>query len=132
VVVLHGDELCTRDQDYQRWRRHFTDRDNQRRFLALPFETRVEQAAALRLASAERTTLKPEDIMDVSDDAVRATLAAHRARHMVHGHTHRPAVHALELGGERAQRMVLGDWYAGDRVLVWDDAGPRLASAASL
>jgi len=130
--VLHGDVLCTRDEDYQRWRAHFTDTTNQAQFLALPFPVRLERAAALRLESAEHTALKPEDIMDVTASAVSETLSALGARHMVHGHTHRPAIHALTVDGGAGQRAVLGDWYRGDTVLAWDAGGPRLCSASDL
>lgn len=129
VVVLHGDQLCTRDEDYQRWRATFTDATNQQQFLALPFAAREQQAQALRLESAERKTLKPQDIMDVTPEAVTALLDECGAEDMVHGHTHRPAHHPLD-GGRN--RWVLGDWYEGDTVLRWDGAGPRLVSAASL
>jgi len=133
VVALHGDQLCTRDEDYQQWRRTFTDRDAQRRFLSLPFEARVEQAAALRLRSAERTRLKPDDIMDVTPREVCETLRRFGVRHMVHGHTHRPAVHALELDGAPAERLVLGDWYGDPGAVVrWDAHGPRLLPADAL
>ena len=132
VVVLHGDQLCTRDTDYQAWRATFTDRAAQQQFLALPFPQRIERAAALRHRSSTLTRLKPEDIMDVTPDAVIDTLRHLDARHMIHGHTHRPAVHRMELDGEPCMRLVLGDWYEGDQVVIWDGAGPRLASATGL
>ena len=133
VVVLHGDQLCTRDEDYQQWRRTFTDPQAQQRFLSLPFAARVAQADALRLRSAERTRLKPDDIMDVTPDAVLDTLRRFDARHMVHGHTHRPAVHAPELDGAPAARLVLGDWYdAPGEVVRWDAHGPQLLAADAL
>jgi len=133
VVVLHGDQLCTRDEDYQQWRRTFTDPQAQQRFLALPLDARIAQADALRLRSAERTRLKPDDIMDVTPDAVLDTLRGLGARHMVHGHTHRPAVHTPELDGAPATRVVLGDWYeAPGEVACWDARGPRLLAADAL
>jgi len=65
-------------------------------------------------------------LMDVTEAAVVDALREHGARRMVHGHTHRPGVHALEVDGEPATRIVLGDWYEQDSVLVWDDDGARL------
>jgi UDP-2,3-diacylglucosamine hydrolase len=129
VVVLHGDQLCTRDEDYQRWRRTFTDPAAQDRFLALPLEARVDQAKALRHRSAELTRLKAEDIMDVTPEEVVASLRRLGARHMVHGHTHRPSAHALELDGAPGVRLVLGDWYEEGRVVRWDANGPQLVDA---
>jgi len=132
VVVLHGDALCTRDEEYQRWRAYFTNVANQAQFLALPFAQRLERAAALRLESAEHKALEIEDIMDVTESEVHEVLTRLGARHMVHGHTHRPAIHELALDGEAGRRMVLGDWYRGDTVLAWDGDGPRLCSASEL
>jgi len=132
VVVLHGDVLCTRDQDYQRWRATFTDPQMQQQFLALPFDARVERAAALRHGSTRATALKPRDIMDVTPEAVRATLERLDARHMVHGHTHRPGIHAVQLTEGAGQRIVLGDWYADEQVLRWDEDGPVLGTLGEL
>ena len=132
VVVLHGDALCTRDEDYQRWRTYFTDAANQARFLALPFQQRLDRAAALRLESEAHTALKPEDIMDVTQSAVSELLQRLKARHVVHGHTHRPALHRLGPGPTDGVRVVLGDWYEDDTVLAWDATGPCLCSARAL
>jgi UDP-2,3-diacylglucosamine hydrolase len=132
VVALHGDTLCTRDEDYQRWRATFTDPAMQRQFLALPFAARVERAAALRHGSMQATRLKPDDIMDVTPAAVCETLEALGARHMVHGHTHRPGIHCLDMPAGEGKRIVLGDWYAGEQILRWDEAGPALGTVAEL
>jgi UDP-2,3-diacylglucosamine hydrolase len=132
VVVLHGDQLCTLDESYQRWRATFMDPDNQREFLQLDFAARIARAVALRHESAELKRLKPDDIMDVSESAVAQTLRACGARHMVHGHTHRPKIHHIDVDGEPAVRAVLGDWYVDDLVLRWDQLGPRLVSAREL
>jgi UDP-2,3-diacylglucosamine hydrolase len=132
VVVLHGDQLCTRDEDYQRWRATFMDPQNQRGFLALGFAERTARAAALRHESRDLTRLKPDDIMDVTESAVVEVLRAHNACHMVHGHTHRPKVHDIEVNGQPGLRAVVGDWYVDDIVLCWDESGPRLVSASTL
>lgn len=132
VLLLHGDQLCTRDQDYQAWRRTFMDPANQQQFLALPFAAREQRARALRHESRALSRLKPDDIMDVTDAAVLEMLRAHGVHHMVHGHTHRPALHRFVIEGAPAMRAVLGDWYEDDLVLAWDDHGPRLVSSAAL
>lgn len=128
VLVLHGDQLCTRDLAYQAWRRTFMDPVNQQRFLALPFAEREQRAAALRHESRELTRLKPDDIMDVTESAVIEMLRTHDTRHMVHGHTHRPEVHDIDVDGAAAMRAVLGDWYDDGAVLIWDECGPRLVN----
>ena len=72
AVLLHGDTLCTRDVEYQAFRRYARDAGNQRAFLARPIEERAREAAKIRATSNSRTRLKPEDIMDVTEDEVGA------------------------------------------------------------
>ena len=132
VVLLHGDTLCTRDAEYQAFRRSVRDPANQRAFLARPMEERAREAAAIRATSSSRSRLKPEDIMDVTDEEVARVLAECGAAWMVHGHTHRPAVHEIELETGPATRIVLGDWYDQGTVLAWDEGGCRLASPGDL
>ena len=132
TVLLHGDTLCTRDTEYQAFRRYARDPDNQRAFLARPMEERAREAARIRTTSDTRTRLKPEDIMDVTGEEVVRVLSECGATRMIHGHTHRPAVHDLALGTDRATRMVLGDWYEQGTVVVWDEAGCRLTAPETL
>ena len=132
TVLLHGDTLCTRDVEYQAFRRYARDPGNQRAFLARPIEERAREAAKIRATSNSRTRLKPQDIMDVTEDEVARVLSDCGATRMIHGHTHRPAVHELHLETGSATRIVLGDWYEQGTVLVWDEAGCRLASPGGL
>jgi UDP-2,3-diacylglucosamine hydrolase len=108
LLLTHGDALCLADTDYQQFRRLVRSDDWQRRFLALPLAERQAQARAMRDASmAHQAEMPPEQWSDVDDDAATAWLADACADVMVHGHTHRPAVHAL---GSGRLRHVLGDW----------------------
>jgi UDP-2,3-diacylglucosamine hydrolase len=132
VLVMHGDTLCTRDSDYQAFRKMSRDPDNQREFLELPLKARAERAAALRGQSRQETRLKPEDIMDVTPEAVTEAMREHHVRHFIHGHTHRPAVHELEIAGKSAVRIVLGDWYQHDSVLIWSADGYRLGRVSDI
>lgn len=132
ALLLHGDSLCTRDLDYQELRRTVRDRATQRAFLALPLAERAARAATLRNSSRALTRLKAMDIIDVTPAAVDALLREHRAGILVHGHTHRPALHAVELDGIHATRMVLGDWYEQDSVGWWDGRALRLGRIADL
>lgn len=132
VLLMHGDILCTLDIDYQKFRKTVRDPDVQREFLQLPLEDRVARATELRGQSRKAMRLKPKDIMDVTPEAVVDAMREHKVRHFIHGHTHRPAVHELDVAGESAVRIVLGDWYEQDSVLIWTDQGYRLGRIADL
>ena len=95
-------------------------------------EERAREAARIRATSNSRTRLKPEDIMDVTQDEVVRVLSECGATRMIHGHTHRPGVHEIDLATGRAARIVLGDWYDRGMVLAWDEAGWRLVSPERL
>ena len=119
ALLMHGDSLCTRDTEYQAFRKTSRDPANQQAFLALPLETRAAQAAEIRGRSAASVRLKTDEIMDVTPGAVVQAMRAHGVTHLIHGHTHRPAVHDMDLGGIGGKRIVLGDWYEQDSVLCW-------------
>lgn len=126
TLLMHGDTLCTDDHDYQAWRRTARSRAWQEDFLAKDLPERRRTLQALRAKSREVVAAKPADIMDVNQAAVRETLRAHGLARLVHGHTHRPARHALEVDGRACERWVLPDWYERGGYLAVDDAGPRL------
>jgi len=128
TLLMHGDTLCTDDIDYQAWRKVARSREWQQEFLAKPLPERRKVLQALREKSKEVVGAKPAEIMDVNDGAVREGLRAHSLTRLVHGHTHRPARHELEVDGRRCERWVLPDWYERGGYLAIDDAGPRLVS----
>jgi len=128
TLLMHGDTLCTDDVDYQAWRKLARSRDWQREFLAQSLPERRKALQALREKSKEVVGAKPAGIMDVNDGAVREALREHRLTRLVHGHTHRPARHTLEVDGRACERWVLPDWYERGGYLAIDDAGPRLVS----
>lgn len=117
VLLMHGDTLCTDDAPYQAFRRQSHEPAWQRAFLARPVAERQAFAAQARAESARYTRSVADAITDVNDDAVRAAFADHRVALMIHGHTHRPATHRLDLDGTPAERIVLGDWYEQASVL---------------
>ena len=106
TLLMHGDTLCTDDIDYQQFRALVHNPDWQREIMSKPLDERRQLARQLRAMSADAASNKPEDIMDVNEEAVRDRMAAHSVKHLVHGHTHRPARHAMSAG----ERIVLGDW----------------------
>ena len=128
TVLLHGDTLCTDDVDYQAWRRTAHSADWQRDFLSKPLSARHQAIQGLRAKSKEVIAIKPADIMDVNETAVREAFRRHGVRRMIHGHTHRPARHVHEVDGRSCERWVLPDWYGPGGYLAVDDVGPRLVS----
>ncbi len=126
TLLMHGDTLCTDDLEYQAWRRKARDPAFQAAFLAKPIPERRQAIQQMREKSKEVVQGKSAEIMDVNDDAVRETLRRHGVRRLIHGHTHRPGRHALEVDGERCERWVLPDWYGAGGYLEVDRKGPRL------
>ena len=122
TLLLHGDTLCTDDVAYQQVRKMLRNPDWQAEFLKKTPQERVEAALQAREMSAEHKDGVSMDIMDVNADAVDAALARHGVRHMIHGHTHRPAVHEAATH----QRIVLGDWYDQGSVLTLSADGLEL------
>ena len=125
TLLLHGDELCTDDVGYQRFRRIARDRRWQRRFLALPYPLRVRVGDWLRGRSRAATAVKPESIMDVTPGAVEDRFRSAQVTRIIHGHTHRPALHQLIVDGRRCERRVLADWYERGSYLECDAEGER-------
>jgi UDP-2,3-diacylglucosamine hydrolase len=127
-LLMHGDTLCTDDRDYQDWRRTARSAPWQGAFLAKPLAARHAELGSLREKSKRVIAVKPAEIMDVNADAVRDAFRRHGVRRMIHGHTHRPARHEIEVDGARCERWVLPDWYGRGGYLALDDVGPRLVS----
>lgn len=123
AVVCHGDILCTDDLPYQQFRRMVRAPEWQREFLEKPVEQRLQLARAARNMSAESTRNQSESIMDVNADAVSKLMQETGATLLVHGHTHRPAIHRLDAGG---RRIVLGDWPDRATMLVAEESGLAL------
>jgi len=124
VLLSHGDAYCTDDVDYQAFRRQSRDPAWQQQVLSMSVEQRRALAGQAREESRAAMVDKAEDIMDVNADAVAAALREAGVATLVHGHTHRPAVHELDLDGAPATRIVLGDWYEQGTVLHWTPEGP--------
>jgi len=128
VLLTHGDALCTADLSYQRLRSVVRTASWQRRFLRLPLSTRRTLAAAARAGSRAHTGAAAAYIMDADTAAVESAMQACNVRILVHGHTHRPAVHEITVAGQPARRIVLGAWYEQGSVLRWDERGYALES----
>ena len=117
VLLLHGDSLCSDDVAYQQFRTLVRNPAWQRDFLAKPAQERLQIALQARDASAAHKGNVDMHIMDVNQGQVNDAFERHDVLRMIHGHTHRPATHDLEVKGRSAQRIVLGDWYTQGSVL---------------
>jgi UDP-2,3-diacylglucosamine hydrolase len=124
ALVLHGDLLCTGDTAYQAFRAQTRNPAWQAQFLAQPLAARLAFAAQARAASqAHQGGMKQDDkatfetLTDVAPATVAATFAQFGIDTMIHGHTHRPAIHDLVINNRSCQRIVLGDWYEQGSVL---------------
>jgi UDP-2,3-diacylglucosamine hydrolase len=128
VLVMHGDALCTDDRAYQRLRATVREADWQRQFLALSVASRHALADAARAGSRAHTASLEHAIADVNADSVAVAMRNAGTTMLLHGHTHRPAIHAFQVDGRACKRIVLGDWYEQGSVLRWDHNGPELKS----
>ncbi|HET9048381.1 MAG TPA: UDP-2,3-diacylglucosamine diphosphatase [Chiayiivirga sp.] len=118
VLLLHGDVLCWDDSAYQAVRRQVRDPRWQTCLLARPLDERRAFAAHARASSAaHQSAMSSLDVGDASDEAVHAYFRRFGVRRMIHGHTHRPAIHDLRVDDLPRQRVVLGDWYEQGSVL---------------
>ncbi len=128
VLLMHGDSMCTDDVPYQQFRSLVRSPAWQQDFLAKTPAERLQIALQARDASAEHKDNVDMQIMDVNQLQVKAAFERHGVHRMIHGHTHRPATHDLQVNGQAAQRIVLGDWYTQSSVLRVDAGGYELST----
>ncbi|WP_248806758.1 UDP-2,3-diacylglucosamine diphosphatase [Pseudomonas sp. MWU13-2100] len=128
VLLMHGDSLCTRDEAYMRLRRYLRNPITLFILRHLPLHTRHKLARKLRSESRTQTRMKANDIVDVTPDEVVQVMQQHGVQTLIHGHTHRPAIHKLQLGTQAAKRIVLGDWDRQGWALQVDEQGFQLAA----
>ena len=128
TVLMHGDSLCSDDQDYQRFRRAVRNPAWQQDILARPVQERLEMARHALELSAQSKQGKDEAVMDANPDAIRCSFEQSEADLLIHGHTHRPGIHSFTVNGKAVSRIVLGDWHETGNVLAVDRQGWQLTS----
>lgn len=121
TLLMHGDSLCTADVEYQKFRANMRNPQWQQMILQRPLEDRQQMARQLREISMAKNQGKEEFIMDVTPEEVVKDMEKYGVQRLIHGHTHRPAMHELTTNGSPAKRIVLGDW---DRNVWWLEAKP--------
>jgi UDP-2,3-diacylglucosamine hydrolase len=130
VLLMHGDTLCIDDPAYQRLRRIV--RNPLVKLILRSLSLAQRQRLAQKMRAGSKAHIESMDkaapyIMDVNAQAVVQAFQQSDVRYLVHGHTHRPAVHEVHIGDTRAIRIVLGDWYDQGSVLRWSPDGFSLA-----
>lgn len=129
ALLMHGDSLCTHDTAYQQFRTMVRHPQWQQMMLAKPLAERRALAEGMRAQSQDNNANKADNIMDVTPEEVIRVMDAAGVRHLIHGHTHRPAVHDIALAHGQGKRWVLGDW--GDKgwwIVADEEKGLRLES----
>ena len=126
VLLMHGDALCTEDVSYQRLRRIVRNPIVRWILRNMSLDRRRALARRMRAGSRAHIGVTPAEIMDVNTAAVAQALREAGVATLIHGHTHRPAVHGLSVDDNPARRIVLGDWYTQGSVLVWSRDGFQL------
>lgn len=125
VVILHGDSLCTQDEAYQKYRKKVRNKCIQWLFTHLLSNQRRHRIFG---AGRKKSQIKQADqanmhLLDVNPEAVSTLMHQKNVQLMIHGHTHRPAVHMHALAPARGVRIVLGDWYTQSSVLEVTENG---------
>ncbi|MEC9247623.1 MAG: UDP-2,3-diacylglucosamine diphosphatase [Pseudomonadota bacterium] len=111
TLITHGDILCTRDKSYQRFRKIVRNKLAQKLFLSMPISVRLKVASDTQNQTVKSVKKKAEEIMDVDPNTVQNLMQKTKTTLLIHGHTHRPKIHNLEVLKEKRRRVVLGDWY---------------------
>ncbi|MCF2946804.1 UDP-2,3-diacylglucosamine diphosphatase [Paraglaciecola aquimarina] len=128
TLIMHGDELCTKDVVYQKFRKKARGWWWPRLMLSLPLFMRRKIAEKGRKTSQKNHTKLTAEIMDVTPEDVVLSMQNHNVKRLIHGHTHRPAIHDLSVNEQPAQRIVLGDWYDQGSILKVSADGIDLQS----
>ncbi len=124
ILLCHGDTLCTDDIEYQSFRDKIRSESWKDEFLKKSLSERVSIANEFRKESELNKKKKSLEIMDVNLDEVNRTLIQFNyPDFLIHGHTHRPNQHSINLDGHQIQRIVLGDWYEQGSYLILNAHG---------
>jgi len=126
ILLMHGDTLCTKDVKYQVFRKIVNNVFSRNFFMCWPYKLRTKVWHKIRGATKRSAEKKSEYLSDVHQATVEAKMKKHDVLCLIHGHTHRQAIHEFKLDGQDAKRIVLGDWYLDDSILVSNQAGLKL------
>ncbi len=128
TLLMHGDKLCSRDISYQIYRKMVNNPISIALFMRIPFSLRRRIWHGFRELTVNSTQRKSPYIVDVHQPTVERVMKKHGVQDLIHGHTHKQAIHTFVLNGGAAKRYVLGDWYDKDCVLVASEMSWRMLS----
>ena len=128
IMISHGDIFCTDDREYQITRKLTRDPEWQKMMLRKSIAERINFAQESRDKSKDHTKYLDENITDVNQDEINKTFQKNNITKLIHGHTHKPAIHDTLINNIPHQRLVLGDWYEQGSILNWDQSGPNLVT----
>lgn len=126
TLLMHGDTLCTRDVMYQVYRRIVNNNFTISLFMSLPYSLRVKIWHGVRNFTRNTNKNKSPYIVDVHQPEVEKIMSSYNVTDLIHGHTHKQAIHEFMLNNKPARRLVLGDWYEKDCVLLADSNGLQM------
>ena len=121
ALLMHGDSLCTQDEDYIAFKKQVRSAAWQQDFLSKTIAQRQAIARNLREGSVAKGKMTNQSISDVTAAEVEKVMTEAKVSMLIHGHTHRQARHALSINGLAAERIVLGDWGVTGSVLMVED-----------
>lgn len=125
TLLMHGDTLCTLDTNYLAFRKKTRKWWVKKLILLKSLKKRQAMAAKMRSASKKHVSTAPDYVMDVTQSEVESVMKKHGVQHLIHGHTHREAVHPFTLNGAAATRTVLGAWHEKGSVLICEANGNK-------
>ncbi len=118
TLLMHGDTLCIQDIKYLKFRKKARNWFFQQIFLFKSLKKRIQIATDYRAKSQMHVSTLPDHIMDVTQSAVEDIMQKHGVSQLIHGHTHRQAIHQFSLNGKDATRTVLGAWHENGNALI--------------
>ena len=127
TLLTHGDLLCTDDIPYQDFRKKSHTDEWKQNVLTKPLLLRLLVARWYRFRSFFHKRKKSQDIMDVNQQTIINAMQEHDCLRLIHGHTHRPAIHDFNIDGIPAQRFVLAEWKKDSAELLrWTSDGYKI------
>jgi len=126
TLLMHGDLLCSDDLAYLEFRKKTRTASWRHEVLSKPLLLRLAYARWYRFRSHFHKRKKSQEIMDVNQNTVVETLRKYQVTRLIHGHTHRPNIHNIDVDNNPAQRIVLDQWEHRGNILVWNDNGSHI------